>query len=214
MSGALLYIAIVVMWLCVLVPMWIGRDRTDLTEHEPVADSTTVPEADEQPAPAEETDSSPSVTSGTEDVPDPVPVETPPVTRPNSRRARARRRAVILARRRRRTFVCTLLVLASVITAAVRVIPWWGIAPSLVLITGHLTVLRAAVRVDAERRRQAAEARARHHRRERARRHAAHLAAQQAAQQVPDAEVIELSAHQHDPFFDQYAEPPRRAVGD
>ncbi|MFD0887425.1 hypothetical protein ACFQ08_23015, partial [Streptosporangium algeriense] len=33
MSSVLLYLAIVVMWLCVLVPMWLRRDRVTFTEH-------------------------------------------------------------------------------------------------------------------------------------------------------------------------------------
>ncbi|MER7131262.1 hypothetical protein ABT338_20025, partial [Streptosporangium saharense] len=32
MSSVLLYLAIVVMWLCVLVPMWLRRDRATFTE--------------------------------------------------------------------------------------------------------------------------------------------------------------------------------------
>ena len=34
MSSAFLYLAIVVMWLCVLIPMWLRRDRHNLAELE------------------------------------------------------------------------------------------------------------------------------------------------------------------------------------
>ncbi|GAA3424644.1 hypothetical protein GCM10018953_18270 [Streptosporangium nondiastaticum] len=40
MSGSvLLYLAIVVMWLCVLVPMWLRRDRPAYTDTESGADA-------------------------------------------------------------------------------------------------------------------------------------------------------------------------------
>ncbi|GAA3424645.1 hypothetical protein GCM10018953_18280 [Streptosporangium nondiastaticum] len=121
------------------------------------------------------------------------------------RRAERRRRAAQVAKRRRLTLWCVLLLLASVVTAATGVIPWWGITPSVVLLAGYLMVLRTAVRVDAERRRAAALARA-----ERARR-----ARRRAELEVrrPVAEVIDLTALR-DELFDQYAETPRRAVGD
>ena len=125
------------------------------------------------------------------------------------RRAVHRRRALQVAKRRRLTFWCTLLLLASVVTAAVQVIPWWGVTPSVVLLGGYLAVLRVSVQIDAERRRAIVQARA--NRAKRARRRAAELVELEA--QRPVAEIIDLDAHR-DELFDQYAEMPRRAVGD
>ena len=110
-----------------------------------------------------------------------------------------------MAKRRRLTFWRAAL-LASVVTAAVQIIPWWGVAPSVVLLGGYMAILRVTVQIDAERRRAVAQARA--ERAKRARRRAALLEAQR-----PVAEIIDLAALR-DELFDQYAETPRRAVGD
>ncbi|GAA3514161.1 hypothetical protein FHR32_002003 [Streptosporangium album] len=203
MSSALLYLAIVVMWLCVLVPMWLRRDRPTFVETHKGADPSL---SDEQPTEDETSDTQivarSDLLSGMAD-----PAESEPVPSPGERRrAERRRRATQVAKRRRLTLWCTLLVLASVVTAAVQVIPWWGVSPSLVLLGSYLAVLRVSVQIDAEQRTAAAQARA-----ERARR-ARRRAAEQEAQR-PVAEIIDLDAHR-DEIFDQYAEAPRRAVGD
>jgi hypothetical protein len=125
------------------------------------------------------------------------------------RRASQRRRARLVARRRRRLLWSVLLVLASAVTAAVRVVPWWGALPSLVLLSGYLGVLRVAVQVDAERRQTVAKSRAQRAARLRERHHALELAAQEA-----QAEIIELDLARRAEVFDQYAPPTRRAVGD
>ncbi|MEU4548254.1 divisome protein SepX/GlpR [Nonomuraea dietziae] len=208
MSSVLLYLAIVVMWLCVLVPMWLRRDRSNLAELEefyaaevtgpvPVLSVATPAEPQEVAEPVET---------------DYAPLSDDTLSELNRqsvdlRRLKGRRRAIIVARRRRMLFFSILLVLASVVTAAVQVIPWWGVAPAGVLMTGYLTVLRMAVRVDRERRQRAVEARAARLRRLRERQRAEALAAEQA-----EAEILEF--RQPDVLFDQYADPPRRAVGD
>ncbi|MEV2267747.1 divisome protein SepX/GlpR [Nonomuraea africana] len=208
MSSVLLYLAIVVMWLCVLVPMWLRRDRSNLAELEEFYAAEVT-----GPVPVM------SATPAAPPVEDPEPVEADYAPLSDDtlsdlqrqsvdlRRLRARRRAIIVARRRRMLFFSTLLILASVVTAAVQVIPWWGVAPAGVLMAGYLTVLRMAVGVDRERRQRAVEARAARLRRLRERQRAEALAAEQA-----EAEILEF--RQPDVLFDQYADPPRRAVGD
>ncbi|MEV4248524.1 hypothetical protein AB0J63_34570 [Streptosporangium canum] len=193
MSSALLYLAIVIMWLCVLVPMWLRRDRPTFAEPDKGAEPY-VP--DEQPIEDEASDTRSDLTTESR----------PPRASDGRRRAEQRRRALQVAKRRRLTFWCTLLLLASVVTAAVQIIPWWGVAPSVVLLGTYLAILRVSVQIDVEQRRAAAQARA--ERARRARRRAARLEAQQ-----PVAEIIDLAAHR-DEIFDQYAEAPRRAVGD
>lgn len=193
MSSALLYLAIVIMWLCVLVPMWLRRDRPTFAEPDKGAEPY-VP--DEQPIEDEASDTRSDLTTESR----------PPRASGDRRRTEQRRRALQVAKRRRLTFWCTLLLLASVVTAAVQIIPWWGVAPSVVLLGTYLAILRVSVQIDAEQRRAAAQARA--ERARRARRRAARLEAQQ-----PVAEIIDLAAHR-DEIFDQYAEAPRRAVGD
>ncbi|GAT70288.1 hypothetical protein PS9374_05969 [Planomonospora sphaerica] len=245
MSSVLLYLAIVVMWLCVLVPMWLRRDRTTLVEVDERDEATGAYDLAGAPAgdPGQEEGPSgpltgiagpavgsaaPSGAAATASAPGAasrmsagaVPGAATGAVQPEGegvqghrraelRRAAQRRRAALVAKRRRLTLWCALLLLASVVTAAVQVIPWWGVAPSVVLLGVHLAVLRVAVQVDAERRRAAAQARA--ERARRARRRAAEAAARRAA--APQAEIIDLSEHR-DELFDQYAEPSRRAVGD
>ncbi|MFC3985564.1 divisome protein SepX/GlpR [Streptosporangium jomthongense] len=253
MSSVLLYLAIVVMWLCVLVPMWLRRDRaafTELTEDaEPyVQDEEELPSEDsvetqrdivlpsapsapvvrenlDRPSDPRPAESSGSRQAGASDRPAAAssgfretsseasaPRGTPaPSTRPLRRSATERRRAELrgrarrVAKRRRLTLWCFLLVVASTVTASVQVIPWWGVAPSVTLLGLYLVVLRSAVRLDAQRRQAAAQARAERARRARRR---AELETRR-----PAAEIIDLSAHR-DEIFDQYAEPNRRAVGD
>ncbi|MBB6345189.1 hypothetical protein FHU36_001698 [Nonomuraea muscovyensis] len=195
MSSVLLYLAIVVMWLGVLVPMWLRRDKTNLAELAELEEYYT----------------------GEHQLPDLERLEAPPATdlplpegeRVDPRQFRARRRAIIVARRRRLLFFTALLVIASAVTAAVQMMPWWGVAPSVVIMLGYLAFLRIAVHVDRERRQRAVQARADRARRLREQRRAARLAAEQA-----EAEIIELAARQGDVLFDQYADPPARAVGD
>lgn len=196
MSSVLLYLAIVVMWLCVLVPMWLRRDKTNLAE---LAELEEEYYTGEHQLPDLEQVSGISLMEQPAFVEEPAPVVDP-------RQFRARRRAIIVARRRRLLFFTALLVVASLITAAVEMIPWWGVAPSVVIMAGYLAFLRIAVQVDAERRRRAAQARAERQRRLREQRR---LEAERA-----EAEIIDFTARQADVLFDQYAEPPRRAVGD
>ncbi|GGT00700.1 hypothetical protein GCM10010156_68500 [Planobispora rosea] len=211
-SSVFLYLAIVIMWLCVLVPMWLRRDRATFPEPHDLAEPYAQPDQSDQPVEGDTLTGEFDVTAESS-VPEAGPETGPQFTaaarRAERRRAELRRRARIVAKRRRLTFWCTLLVLASTVTAAVQVIPWWGVVPSVVLLGAYLAVLRVSVRIDAERRRAAAKARA-----ERARR--ARLAARRRAEleaQRPAAEIIDLTAAR-DEIFDQYADPPVRAVGD
>ncbi|MBE3015950.1 hypothetical protein IL992_43365 [Microbispora sp. NEAU-D428] len=240
MGSALLYLAIVVMWLSVLLPMWLRRDRhTDDDLFEEQAEASTLserPAADDSPEAAAADDASGSADgTGDADGGDADTVVTPPAASADSadsaassvaapgaeavisdqiaaerharaRRVAAHRRARILARRRRRLLWSILLVLASVVTAAVRVMPWWAVAPSGMLLVGYLAVLRVAVRADREQRGKAARARAEHLRRQRERRRALAAAAR-------EAEIIKFEARKRVQVFDQYAD-GRRAAGD
>ncbi|GAB3142097.1 hypothetical protein [Microbispora hainanensis] len=243
MGSALLYLAIVVMWLSVLLPMWLRRDRhTDDELFEEQAEGNTLserPAADCAEAPevsatgSDDASDASDASDGDADGGDADTVVTPPAASADSadlaassvpgtegvtadqvaaerharaRRVAAHRRARILARRRRRLLWSILLVLASVVTAAVRVMPWWAVAPSGVLLLGYLAVLRVAVRADREQRERAARMRAEHLRRLRERRHAL-------AEAAREAEIIKFEARRRVQVFDQYAD-GRRAAGD
>ncbi|MDR8409806.1 hypothetical protein MTP10_13785 [Nonomuraea sp. 3-1Str] len=201
MSSVLLYLAIVVMWLCVLVPMWLRRDKTNLAELAELEEYYT---GEHQLPDLERLEAQEGAFT-----PPPPPPGAVEGERVDPRQFRVRRRAIIVARRRRLLFFTGLLVVASVVTASVKMMPWWGVAPSVVVMLSYLGFLRIAVQVDRERRDRAAQSRAERARRLRDQRRAASLAAEQER-----AEIIDLAARQEDALFDQYAEPPRRAVGD
>lgn len=234
MGSALLYAAIVVMWLSVLLPMWLRRDRQidedAFSDHsaavadEPDADTVVdVPSfadrSEQEDAPAEHAErTSPAEAASlgasgeaaergevtdTSDAADIFGADGSPAVPEAVRSPAGRRRARIIARRRRRLLWCILLVLASVVTAAVQVMPWWGVAPSGVLLVSYLAMLRVAVRVDREQQEKAARLRAEQLRRRRA----------QLEATAQEAEIIEFEARDQAMLFDQHAE-GRRAVGD
>jgi hypothetical protein len=189
LSSTLLYLAIVAVWAVVLVPMWLRRDndgfsrllhkRSDHTEELTLEEPTL----DDRESTAYD-----------------GPLEAPLPPPPSARR---RGRATVIARRRRRTFGLTLLFLASVTGVVTGLAPWWAALPAVVLLAGHLTLLRVAAAMDTARQQAEAQARA-------AARRAAREA-ELAEQSAPKAEIIELVLPEE--VFDQYAD-DRRAVGD
>ncbi|RFS84586.1 hypothetical protein D0T12_13610 [Actinomadura spongiicola] len=186
MSSAVLYLAIVAVWAIVLVPMWLRRDTetTGITRllhkrsEEPLVE-------DDEP----------------EEIPDEIP-EAIPEPRPRRRTTRA----TVIARRRRRTTGLTALTITAMAITASGLAPWWITVPPVVLLAGHLALLRVAVGMDTARRQAAAAA-------ARARALEARRAAEtpQPTDTTEPAEVIELVPA--DDVFDQYAD-DRRAVGE
>ena len=218
MSSAILYVAIVAIWACVLIPRWLRRDSS-ASGSAPVssspADDHVTGGADEEPEPSDrhrddqaeaaaegrsapgEGRSAPgegrSVPGESRDAPlDPV------------------HRKVLSARRR-------LLLLLVALTAAsgalfgTRLAAWWVIVPPSVMLGGYLLLLRSAAKADAERRELA-------HAHTRAR--AAHAAAAAPAAPLTRAEVLAFSGpsafegQDDEEIYDQYADAKLRAVGD
>ncbi|MFI0351403.1 hypothetical protein [Actinomadura sp. 9N407] len=178
MSSAVLYLAIVAVWAVVLVPMWLRRDGESnisrlLHKREDLDEETTE---------------------------DPEPLETPEVLEtPETRPQRRSGRAAVIARRRRRTSGLSLLLATTLGLIAGGVAPWWITLPPILLLAGHLALLRVAVGVDIARRQD----------------HAARAAARRArpVPEEPKAEIIELVTPADEEVFDQYAD-DRRAVGE
>jgi hypothetical protein len=126
---------------------------------------------------------------------------------------RDQERARVLTARRRLLMLLLVLTAGSFGLAFTRLAAGWVMLPPTAMLLGYLGVLRAAAKVDAERREQA--------RSRRAGATAAPLAP--AAPRVPvrppapDAEVIHISASLGEPDeqpYDQYADAKLRAVGD
>jgi hypothetical protein len=153
MSSAILYLAIIAIWACVLIPRWLRRDsaRGAAVTQEPPA-----PAEQAGPAPGE-VDPYPAEEAG--EMPHPAPA---PAAEPTSD-AEARRR--MLAARRRLLLMLAGLEIAAVTLAVVGLAAIWVVIPPSVMLIGYLLLLREAAQADAERARYEAEAAA--HARER-----------------------------------------------
>jgi len=154
MSSAILYLAIVAIWACVLIPRWLRRDsvrdsvRGAAAAH-PSAPQAPVAHAD--PAPGEADDYEAEIEDA-DDVPRPVPT---PAVEPASE-AEARRR--MLAARRRLLLMLTGLEVAAVALAVVGLAAVWVVIPPSIMLIGYLLLLREAAQADAERTQYEAEA--------------------------------------------------------
>lgn len=230
MSSSPLYLAIVVVWLIVLVPMLLRKDSVDtVPEDVRREDEAEVPEADEADESDVESEHAAEGLSGdSDDTDDPDATETQVIPRPavsgehmSEEEAPARSRPVpepvarssreprsrVIARRRRRTTVLTLLNVATIVAVAFGLGPWWVIAPPVLLLAGHMVLLREAAKADAELRE--AQARARRRALARARR----AEAEEAREAEREAEVIAF-IERRSQVYDQYADARLRAAGD
>jgi hypothetical protein len=152
MSSAILYLAIVAIWACVLIPRWL---RHDSARGAAVAQPS---------APAEHIDQAPGEIDAypaedADETPEPAPA---PAVAPVSE-ADGRRR--MLAARRRLLLMLGGLEIAAVTLAFVGLAAVWVVIPPSVMLIGYLLLLREAAQADAERARHEAEAAA--HARER-----------------------------------------------
>jgi hypothetical protein len=212
LSSAILYVAIVVIWACVLIPRWLRRDSsapasvaamTAEAKEETVAD----PAAEEEPTPAppprrRRSEAPLSRERRAARVPDEAHAD---LVDPAHRR--------VLSARRRLMLMLVVLSIAAGGLAGTRMAAWWVIVPPSVMLLGYLLLLRAAAKADAERR-------------EMARYRKAHAAAetersavrrQVPAAPVTEAKIISIPAAPEPPeqeLYDQYADAKLRAVGD
>jgi hypothetical protein len=192
MSSAILYVAIVAIWACVLIPRWLRRDSA----HGAVS-TVTFAVPGEAAGFADLTGGdgdavNPSDTAGaaraagavgavgTERAVQPPDARDARGPAPEPLGAGESRRRMLRARRR---LLIMLLALeaAAVALAVLGLAAMWVVAPPSVMLASYLLLLREAAHADAERARREAEADARAHARERARARAARRAAAAAA---------------------------------
>lgn len=143
MSSAILYLAIVAIWACVLIPRWLRRDS---------ARGAPVP----APAPVV-----PSLSATDEDVPlddADEPAAPPRAPEPLSPQESRRR---MLAARRRLLLMLIGLEIAALSLAALGLAAVWVVVPPTVMLAGYLLLLREAGKADAEWAQHEAEAAAR-----------------------------------------------------
>jgi hypothetical protein len=181
MSSAILYLAIIAIWLCVLIPRWLKRDSArGATVASDTAGGET-PVAAASPASADEDlaeDAAPrAAESGTTARRAPAP-PAPPLSAEEARRR-------ILTGRRRLLGMLILLEIAAIALAVVGLAALWVIIPPTIMLGGYLLLLREAGHADAERAQREAEAAAHARERERARAKAARARTRAAQRSTP-----------------------------
>jgi hypothetical protein len=167
LSSAILYVAIVAIWACVLVPRWLRRDSAlpspAPTEEQVSDDGTAAAEADEEPAPPRRR----RLRAGHEDdagewrsAPGVADERTAPGRAADERPAPGEDRGMprglahrrVLSSRRRLLGMLVVLTIGSGVLAGTRLAAWWVIVPPSVMLLCYLLLLRAAAKADAERR--------------------------------------------------------------
>ena len=176
MSSAILYLAIVAIWACVLIPRWLRRDSArgaGAAAHTAIAGELVrgdvIPDEDTaEPAWADARAERDDVDPG--EVPERAAASDVP--RPSPGEARQR----MLAARRRLFGMLFLLEVAAIALAVSRLAALWVLIPPSVMLAGYLLLLREVARADSERTKREEEA-ARARASERAARAAAHARA-------------------------------------
>jgi hypothetical protein len=156
MSSAILYLAIIAIWLCVLIPRWLKRDSA---RGAVIAPGTAAP--GETPATtAADGDETDIADDGASPVTEPgvaaLPPTAPTAPAPPLSAEEARRR--ILTGRRRLLGMLILLEIAAIALAVVGLAAMWVIIPPTIMLVGYLLLLREAAHADAERAQREAEA--------------------------------------------------------
>ena len=178
MSSAILYLAIIAIWLCVLIPRWLKRDsaRGAVTASDTVAGGETPVTATADAGQADLADGGVPLAAAPGVMGPPPAVPAPPLSAEEARRR-------ILTGRRRLLGMLILLEIAAIALAVVGLAALWVIIPPTIMLTGYLLLLREAAHADAERAQREAEAAA--HARERARAKAARMRARAAQRTTP-----------------------------
>jgi hypothetical protein len=208
-SSAILYVAIVAIWACVLIPRWLRRDSArgagsaadtpvpgdvvpgDVVPAEDAADDdlsrTAVPTSNVRVRYTETFRAAVTVEAEADPAPEEVPApdagrRVPPPLRPEESRRR------MLAARRRLLGMLTILEIAAGALAVLKLAALWVLIPPSIMLIGYVLLLREASHADAERvLREEEAARARVRAQERARERAQRAAATPAAPAVPAA---------------------------
>jgi hypothetical protein len=157
MSSAILYLAIIGIWACVLIPRWLKRGAVA-----PVAAPAAATGLDAEQAASPHVDEGSA--DGTDETPEAEPLSAGPLSAgPLS--AEESRRRMLTARRRLLMMLATLEIAATAL-ALTSLAAVWVVIPPTVMLVGYLLLLREAAKADTERAKHEAEAAA--HARERA----------------------------------------------
>jgi hypothetical protein len=213
LSSAILYAAIIAIWAGVLIPRWLKRDSSS-------GSSGAAAWSDVSGVAGESADGPAALGDDAADA---------PRRRGNRRDARREERSMdggkegealddlghrqALSARRRLLGLLVVLAAGAGALAGTRMAAWWVVLPPTVMLLGYLPLLRAASKVDTERRelaaRDQASQRADYSRARDVGEPVAHVTPVRLA--VP-AEVVDAMAE--DEIYDQYTDAKLRAVGD
>ena len=153
MSSAILYLAIVAIWACVLIPRWLKRDSARGISAPVPATPPVLAEPDADAGEGIQADA--DDTLGADEEPLQAPVRAAePLSAEESRRR-------MLAARRRLLLMLIGLEIAAITLAILRLAAVWVVVPPSIMLIGYLLLLREASRADAERAQYEAEAAAR-----------------------------------------------------
>jgi hypothetical protein len=192
MSSAILYLAIIAIWLCVLIPRWLKRGAAAAADTAVAGESPATAAADADADEAVLADdgapqaTEPGVTARLSATPATPAAPAAPLSAEETRRR-------ILTGRRRLLGMLIVLEIAAIALAVVGLAAMWVIIPPTIMLTGYVLLLREAAHADAERARHEAEAAAHTRERQRARAKAARARAR-AAQRITPAEGTPIDA--------------------
>jgi hypothetical protein len=187
MSSAILYLAIIAIWLCVLIPRWLKRDSA---RGAAVAPDTAA--AGDAPVEAAEGDDEADLADdgmARADEHDAAPRPATPKALPAAPLSAAEARRRVLAGRRRLLGMLIALEIAAIALAVLGLAALWVVIPPSIMLIGYMLLLREAAAADADSARREAEAAAHARERERAAR-----ARVRAAQRVTPAEGTPIEA--------------------
>jgi hypothetical protein len=153
MSSAILYLAIVAIWACVLIPRWLRRDSARGGS----APATAAPPALSEPDPDTENDGPADL----DEDPRGVPAAAPAPRRTAEPLGADESRRRMLAARRRLLLMLIGLEIAAIALAGLGLAAVWVVLPPTIMLGGYLLLLREAAQADAERAQYEAEAFAR-----------------------------------------------------
>ena len=196
MSSAILYLAIIAIWLCVLIPRWLKRDSAHggVVTADAAAASGDGPVsaadgdgagdfADDGTGQADEHPSAAATAGKAGKAPSAAPLSA----------EEARRR--IVGGRRRLLGMLIALEIAAIALAVLGLAAMWVVVPPTIMLIGYLLLLREAAQADAERAKREAEAAAHARERERAARARARVAQRDTpAEGTPIAAAAEAAA--------------------
>jgi len=179
MSSAILYLAIVAIWACVLIPRWLKRDS---------ARGAAAPVA--PPAPAEPAQPDDEATEDPDEAPRPAQAPARALEPLSAEESRRR----MLGARRRLLLMLIGLEIAAIALAVLGLAAVWVVVPPSIMLVGYLLLLREAAQADAERAQYEAEAAARAAEHARARAQAAQARRATPAEGVSTAGVAAAAA--------------------